>query len=101
MTGKLATAMRSSRTSTCPDPFCWIVIASFREIARARRRVGEDPFLRVVVDGTEAGLVAFLAAGLVQWTLGDSEILALLFFFLGTAIAAGQLARREKAGGAA
>jgi hypothetical protein len=34
--------------------------------------------------------VAFLAAGLVEWNLGDSEILALLFFLIGTGIAAGR-----------
>ena len=42
-------------------------------------------------------LVAFLGAGLVAWDFGDSEILALLFFLMGTAIAAGHVARAEKA----
>ncbi len=43
----------------------------------------------------EAGFVAFLAAGIVEWNLGDSEILALLFFLVGAAIAAGHVARLE------
>jgi hypothetical protein len=71
----------------------WLVVAIFRRLGTARRQAGEDPFLRAVVDGTEAGFVAFLAAGLVEWNLGDSEIVALLFFLVGTAIAAGEIPR--------
>jgi O-antigen ligase len=70
----------------------WILVALFRELSAARRRVRDDAFLLAVVDGAEAGLVAFLATGLVEWNLGDSEILALLFFLQGTAIAAGAVA---------
>ena len=77
----------------------WLVVAFFRELARARRRVGADPFLRTVVDGVEASLVAFLVAGLVEWNLGDSEILGLLCFLMGTAVAAGRMAP-EAMGGA-
>jgi hypothetical protein len=68
----------------------WLVVAFFRVIARARRAAGGD-LLRATVDGVEASLVAFLAAGLIEWNLGDSEILALLCFLVGTAIAAGRL----------
>ncbi len=67
-----------------------LLFAAFRALRRSRRRVLHDPFLRTVVEGAEAGLVAFLAAGLVEWNLGDSEILALLFFLIGTGIAAGR-----------
>ncbi len=73
----------------------WLTVALFREMARARRRAGRDPFLRSAIDGAEAGFVAFLAAGIVEWNLGDSEILALLFFLVGAAIAAGHVARLE------
>jgi O-antigen ligase len=75
----------------------WLLVALFRRIGRARRDAGDDPFLRAIIDGSEAGLVAFLGAGLVAWDFGDSEILALLFFLMGTAIAAGHVARAEKA----
>jgi hypothetical protein len=68
----------------------WLVVAFFRVIARARRDAQGD-LLRATVDGAEASLVAFLAAGLLEWNLGDSEILALLCFLVGTAIAAGRL----------
>lgn len=68
----------------------WIVVAFFRTIARARRHADSE-LLRATVDGSEASLVGFLAAGLVDWTLGDSEILALLCFLVGNAIAAGRL----------
>jgi hypothetical protein len=68
----------------------WLVVALFRVIARARRAARGD-LLRATVDGVEASLVAFLAAGLLEWNLGDSEILALLCFLVGTAIAAGRL----------
>ncbi len=71
--------------------FGWLVVASFRELRKARRATAGCTFPRAVVDGAEAGLVAFLAAGLVEWNLGDSEILALLFFMIGTGIAAGRL----------
>lgn len=68
----------------------WLVFAAFRALTRSRRVTRDDPFLLTVVEGAEAGLVAFLAAGLVEWNLGDSEILALLFFLIGTGIAAGR-----------
>lgn len=72
----------------------WLVVALFRALRRARRATSRTGFPRTIVDGAEAGLVAFLAAGLVEWNLGDSEILALLFFLIGTAIAAGNLGTR-------
>jgi hypothetical protein len=72
--------------------FGWLLFALFRRLGDARRRAKDDPFLLAVAEGAECGLVAFLAAGLVEWNLGDSEILALLFFLVGTAIAAGRLA---------
>ncbi|MGH2571637.1 MAG: O-antigen ligase family protein, partial [bacterium] len=68
----------------------WLVVAFFRTIGRARQGAQGD-LLRATVDGVEASLVAFLAAGLLEWNLGDSEILALLCFLVGTAIAAGRL----------
>jgi O-antigen ligase len=70
--------------------FGWLVVSLFRVLARARRET--FGFLRRTVDAAEAGLVAFLAAGLVEWNLGDSEILALLGFLIGVAIASGRLA---------
>ncbi|HMB69692.1 MAG TPA: O-antigen ligase family protein [bacterium] len=72
--------------------FGWLLVALFRRLAAARKRVLHDTFLRSVVEGAEAGLVAFVAAGLVEWNLGDSEILALLFFLVGAAIAAERVA---------
>lgn len=77
--------------------FGWLLFALFRRLAAARRRTLPDPFLRAVVEGAEAGLVAFLAAGLVEWNLGDSEILALLFFLVGAALAAGRVAEEPGA----
>jgi O-antigen ligase len=71
--------------------FLWLCRAIFRELASARSKTESDEFACAVVDGAEAGFVAFLAAGLVEWNLGDSEILALLFFLVGTALAAGRL----------
>jgi O-antigen ligase len=75
--------------------FGWLVFALFRALARARHCAGKDPFFRAATDGGEAGLVAFLAAGLVEWNFGDSEILTLLCFLVGAAIAAGRIAQRE------
>jgi len=71
--------------------FGWLVSAMFGAIGRARRRLRAG-FERDVAEGVEAGLVAFLAAGLLEWNLGDSEILALVSFLVGLAIAAGQVA---------
>jgi hypothetical protein len=68
----------------------WLFVSFFRRIAQARRRA-DGELLRATVDGSEASLVAFLAAGLINWNLGDSEILALLCFLVGNAIAAGRL----------
>lgn len=70
--------------------FVWLVSSMFGLLARARRTAA-SAFARAAIDGTEASLVAFLAAGLLEWNFGDSEILALLFFLLGTAIVAGRL----------
>ncbi|NNE43325.1 MAG: hypothetical protein HKN12_03885 [Gemmatimonadetes bacterium] len=67
--------------------FAWLMFAMFRRLGHARRSVGDDPFLRDVVDGSEAGLVAFLAQGIVEWNFGDSEVIALLFFLVGAALA--------------
>lgn len=74
----------------------WLVRALFGALARSRRRLPHG-FERDVVEGAEAGLVAFLAAGLIDWNLGDSEILTLLLFLVGAAIAAGKLAGEDPA----
>jgi len=76
--------------------FGWLIAACFRVLRRAHEATRDVAFPRAIVEGAEAGLVAFLAAGLVEWNFGDSEILALLFFLIGTAIAAGHLAGRER-----
>jgi hypothetical protein len=52
-----------------------------------------------VIEGTEASLVAFLAAGLLEWNFGDSEILALLAFLLGASHLAGRLDPDPRAAG--
>jgi O-antigen ligase len=78
--------------------FAWLVVAMFRSLARARERILPG-FERDLVEGTEAGLVAFLAAGLVEWNLGDSEILALLSFLVGVSLAAGRTAADAPAAG--
>jgi hypothetical protein len=70
--------------------FTWLVVAFFRLLKRARGSAS-SPLAKAVIEGTEASLVAFLAAGLLEWNFGDSEILALLAFLLGAAFAAGQL----------
>jgi O-antigen ligase len=75
----------------------YLVSALFASLRRARAGL-EAGFERDVVEGTEAGLVAFLAAGLIDWNLGDSEILTLLMFLVGVAIAAGGAARGESTG---
>ena len=93
--GSLPVQIAASMGSVGLAAILWLTVALFRQIARARRAAGDDPFLRAVIDGSEAGLVAFLGAGLVAWDFGDSEILALLFFLMGTAIAAGRVARAE------
>ena len=74
--------------------WAWLVGSFFRVLASARRQA--NGYLRHVVDGAEASLVAFLFAGLVEWNLGDSELIALLCFLIGTAIAAGRLSRLKE-----
>ena len=74
--------------------FGWLVFAVFRVLNRARRAARDDEFLRAVVDASGAGFVGFLAAGLLEWNFGDSEILVLLFFLVGLAVAAGGIAAR-------
>jgi hypothetical protein len=76
----------------------WLVQALFAALFRARSRLAVG-FERDVVEGAEAGLVAFLAAGLIDWNLGDSEILTLLMFLIGVAIAADQVARQDGGAG--
>jgi hypothetical protein len=73
--------------------FGWFLVAVFRALGRARAGTVTGGFPRAVVDGAETGVVAFLAAGLVEWNLGDSEILALLCFLIGAALAAGRIGR--------
>jgi O-antigen ligase len=70
--------------------FGWLVVATFRRLGSARPGAAGEPFLGSVVDGAEAGFAAFLAQGLIEWNFGDSEVLALLFFFVGTALVAGR-----------
>jgi hypothetical protein len=70
--------------------FAWLVASFFGLVSRARRSAS-TPFTRAVVDSTEASLVGFFAEGLVVWNFGDSEILALASFLLGTTLAAGRI----------
>lgn len=70
--------------------FSLLVWGWFATIAAARGR-STSPFSHAVVRGAEASLFAFLAAGLLEWNLGDSEILALLGFLLGMCLAVGRM----------
>jgi len=70
--------------------FAWLVAGWFRLLNRARASA-PSPFTRAVIEGTEASVVGFLAAGLFEWNFGDSEILALLMFLLGASHLAGRL----------
>jgi hypothetical protein len=70
--------------------FCWLAASFFGLVSRARRGAA-SPFTRAVVDSTEASLVGFFAEGLLVWNFGDSEILALASFLLGTTWAAGRI----------
>ena len=74
--------------------FVWLVAAWFRLLNRARASA-PSAFTRAVVEGTEASLVAFLAAGLLEWNFGDSEILALLMFLLGASHLAGRISSEK------
>jgi len=76
-----------------PGLLAFVVFAAacFAMLRRSRRSA-PTPFTRAVVDGTEASFAAFLAAGLLEWNFGDSEILALLLFLLGCAFVAGRCA---------
>lgn len=76
--------------------FAWWMGATFVALRRARRSVSPG-FERDLVEGVEAGLVGFLAAGLVDWNLGDSEILALLGFLVGLALAVPRVAGAAEA----
>jgi hypothetical protein len=78
--------------------FLWLVVGWFRLLNRARASA-PTPFARAVIEGTEASLVAFLAAGLLEWNFGDSEILALLAFLLGASHLAGRLDPDPRAAG--
>lgn len=82
--------------------FAWWMAAVFAALRRARGSVPPG-FERDLVEGVEAGLVAFLAAGLVDWNLGDSEILALFGFLAGLALVVPRVAgaaSAPRAGGA-
>ncbi len=68
---------------------CIALAAGAFAMLRRARRGASSPFTRAVVDGTEASFVGFLAAGLLEWNFGDSEILALLLFLFGCAVVAG------------
>ncbi len=70
--------------------FLWLAASFFALVSRSRRDAG-TPFTRAAVDATEASLVGFFAEGLVVWNFGDSEILALVGFLLGTTLTAGRL----------
>ncbi|MAF26785.1 MAG: O-antigen ligase family protein [Gemmatimonadota bacterium] len=72
--------------------FLALVAAMLRALQRAHMQVRSDTYLRAIVEGTEASVFGFLIAGLVHWNFGDSEILALLCFLVGTSIAAGRVA---------
>ncbi|MFN8179454.1 MAG: O-antigen ligase family protein [bacterium] len=74
----------------------WLVVGLFGALRRSRTGVVPG-FELDVVDAVEAGLVAFLAAGLVDWNLGDSEILTLLCFLVGVAVAAGRVGHEPAA----
>jgi hypothetical protein len=76
--------------------FLWLAASWFSLVHRSRAG-RHTPFTRAVVDSTEASLVGFFAEGLVVWNFGDSEILALVSFLLGTTLVAGRLAREAAA----
>ena len=66
----------------------------------ARGGAGGDWVVRGLVLGALGGLVGFLAAGLVHYNFGDSEVVMVFYFIMGLSLAAERLAAEPPAGGA-
>jgi O-antigen ligase len=66
----------------------------------ARGGLGDDWVMRGLVLGALGGLVGFLAAGLVHYNFGDSEVVMVFYLIMGLALAAERLAAELRALGA-
>lgn len=60
----------------------------------ARGGLEEDWVVRGLVLGALGGLVGFLAAGLVHYNFGDSEVVMVFYFIMGLSLAAERVARQ-------
>ena len=63
----------------------------------ARGGLGDDWVVRGLVLGALGGLVGFLAAGLVHYNFGDSEVVMVFYLIMGLALAAERLNREPGA----
>lgn len=59
----------------------------------ARGRLGDDWVARGLCLGALGGLVGFVAAGLVHYNFGDSEVVQVFYFVMGLALAAERLGK--------
>jgi O-antigen ligase len=66
----------------------------------ARGRLGGDWVVRGLALGALGGLVGFLAAGLVHYNFGDSEVVMVFYLIMGLSLAAERLAAEPRDSGA-
>jgi O-Antigen ligase len=81
---------------TCLVTWLWLLIAYGRLLWRAWRRAeASDWFTRGTLLGIMGATVAFVAASLVHYNLGDGEVMMFIWFFMGIATALGEIADRR------
>ena len=64
----------------------WLMVAYFRQLWRLLREARADWFARGLALGMFAGAVAFYAGCLVQYTLGDGEVMQIMWLQMGFSV---------------
>jgi putative inorganic carbon (hco3(-)) transporter len=76
--------------------FCYWIFAMLRCQVRAYRKVpGNERFMKGVVLGVLAAYTGFLVTGLFEWNFGTSQVIMMVWLFLGLSLATERLVRAE------
>ncbi len=74
----------------------WLMLAYFRQLARLLRQEGQDRFERGLALGMLAAAIAFYVGCLVQYTLGDGEVMPVVWLQMGISVVLYRLGKPDE-----